>query len=150
MMTLTTLVYLGIGVLLADALWRRTEGLSLTLAFSFLFAVGAAQIAPGDHIKPVLMALDALTAVAAWFLWWRHQSSRAHLVAWLALCKILFCLATVDWPPIVWASGNNALFVVMILVAGGLTNGIIAWLGRRLAGPRARRSGVLRYLARFE
>jgi hypothetical protein len=149
-MSLTTLVYLAIGVLLVVALIRRPQGLSLALALSFAAAIGAAQIAHDDHLKPLLMALDALTVIAAWFLWWRHNSTRASLVAWVGLCKILFCLATSDWPNIVWASGNNALFIVMILVAGGLTDGIVAWLGRWLSRPGARRAGVLRYLARFE
>lgn len=148
---MTTLIYLGIGALLAAALFRRPQAIVLALALSFGCAIGAAEIAEGDHIKPLLLALDALTVVAAWFLWWLHQSTRASLIAWLGFCKILFGVAAGGaLPYLAWASVNNALFVVMILVAGGFTDGIIAWLGRRLAGAGPRGAGVLRYLARFE
>lgn len=146
-MTLTLAINLFVGVLLVIALVRRPQALPLTLAISFGLAIAAADIAPGHHIRPALMALDAMTVIAAWFLCGEHRSTRASLVAWLGLCKILFGIAGGFSPSyVIWAAGNNALFVVMILVAGGLTDGIIAWLGRGVAGFRARRARLLRYL----
>jgi hypothetical protein len=150
-MDTTTLIYAGIGALLVAALVNKPQGLVLALALSFLAAIGAKEIAHGDHIRPVLMALDSFVVVAAWYLWGIHQSTRASLVAWLGLCKIMFAIAaSFSTPYLAWASVNNALFVMMILVAGDFVDGIIAWLGRRLAGVGARRAGVFRYLAHYE
>jgi hypothetical protein len=147
-MSPTALIYLGIGTLLVAALARRPQALVLALALSFVASIGAAEITHDDHIRPVLMALDALTVMAAWFLWGRHHSTRASLVAWLGFCKIMFAIAaSFSTPYLAWASVNNALFVVMILVAGGFTDGIIARLGRGVAGLRASRARLLRHLA---
>jgi hypothetical protein len=116
-----------------------------------LAAIGAAEIAPGHHIKPVLMGLDALIVVAAWFVWSHYRSDRANIIAWLGLCKIMVGIsASISMPYVIWASVNNALFVVMILVAGGFTDGIIAWLGRGIARSSASRAGLLRHLERFQ
>lgn len=145
---MTLAVNLFVGALLVAALVRRPQALVLTLAGAFLLALGAAEVVHGDHIRPVLMALDALIVMSAWFLWGKHHSTRSSLVAWLGLCKILFGIAGGFSPSyLAWAAGNNAFFVVMILVAGGFTDGIIAWVGRSVPGLRARRAGLFRYLA---
>lgn len=146
---MTAAVYTAIGILLIVALIRRPQALVLVLAISFGLSVGAAKIAHGDHIRPVLMALDALTVIAAWYLWGKHQSTRASLIAWLGLCKILLGVSAGFSPLyLTWAAANNALFVVMILVAGGFTDGITAWLGRSASRPGAGGTGLLRHLER--
>lgn len=150
-MSLTTAVYLGIGVLLVWAIARRPKPMSLVLALAFVAAIGAAEIAPGLHIKPILMGIDAFIVMAAWLVWTGYRSDRANIIAWLGLCKIMVGIsASISMPYLIWASINNALFVVMILVAGGFTDGIIAWLGRLLARAGTRRASLLRYLERFE
>lgn len=148
---MTTVVYLCVGLLLVAALIRRPQALTVALALSFGLSIIAAQVAEGLHIKPVLMGLDALLVMVAWALWGQHRSTRASIIAWLGLCKILLGIASsFSTPYLVWAAMNNALFVVMILVAGGFTDGIIAWLGRRFLKPDTRGAGVLRYLEPFE
>jgi len=145
------LVEIGIGLLLIAALYARPKPMSVALAAEFLLAVGAAQIAHGLHIRPVLMGLDALVVMAAWFVWTQFRSERADIIAWIGLCKIMVGItASLSMPYLVWASINNALFVVMILVAGGFTDGIIARLGRGISRAGTRRAGLLRYLERFE
>jgi hypothetical protein len=148
---MTSAVYLGTAALLMWAIYRRPKPMCLVLGVAFLAAIGAAEIAHGQHIKPVLMGLDAMIVMAAWFVWTHYRSDRANIIAWLGLCKIMAGIsASLSMPYLVWASINNALFVVMILVAGGFTDGIIAWLGRRIARTGTRRAGLLRYLERFE
>lgn len=145
---MTLAIDLFVGALLVAALYRRQQALPLVLAMSFALAIMGREVAHGDHIRPMLMALDGLTVVAAWFLWGRHKSTRASLVAWLGLCKILFGIAGGFAPSyLIWAAGNNAFFVVMVLVAGGFTDAIIARLGRGVAGLRAGRARLLRHLA---
>ena len=148
---MTTAVYLGIAGLLMWAIYRRPKPMTLVLGLAFLAAIAAADIAPGQHIKPILMGLDALIVVAAWAVWTYYRSDRANIIAWLGLCKIMVGIsASLSMPYVVWASINNGLFVVMILVAGGFSDGIIAWLGRGISRAGTRRAGLLRYLARFE
>jgi len=148
---MTSAVYLGTAALLMWAIYRRPKPMCLVLGVAFLAAIGAAEIAHGQHIKPVLMGLDAMIVMAAWFVWTHYRSDRANIIAWLGLCKIMAGIsASLSMPYLVWASINNALFVVMILVAGGFTDGIIAWLGRCITRAGTRRAGLLRYLERFE
>ena len=148
---MTSLVYYGTAALLMLALYRRPKPMTLVLAVEFLLAIGAANIAPGLHFKPILMGLDALVVMAAWAVWTYYRSDRANVIAWLGLCKIMVGISgSVSMPYVVWASINNGLFVVMILVAGGFSDGIIAWLGRGISRAGTRRAGLLRYLARFE
>ncbi len=148
---MTSAVYLGIAGLLLWAIYRRPKPMPLVLGVAFLAAIGAAEIAPGQHIKPILMGLDALIVMAAWFVWTHYHSDRANIIAWLGLCKIMIGIsASISMSYVMWASINNASFMVMVLVAGGFTDGFIAWLGRGIARTGTRRSSLLRYLERFE
>jgi hypothetical protein len=148
---MTAAVYTMTGALLVWALIRRPQAIVLALAVEFLLAIAAAHYAPGVHIRPVLLGLDALLVMAVWVLWCIHRSTRAAIVAWLGLSKILFGIAaSLSVPYIAWAAGNNAFFIAMILVAGGFADGIIAWVGRGCLVIGHRSVGLLRYIGAIQ
>lgn len=129
---LTLAIYAFVSLLLVWALVRRPQLIVIVLAGAFGLSVFAADIAHGDALRSILMGIDGLITIAMWLLWVRYDSERAALVAAFAFLKICFGIAaaTTAMPHLAWASGNNALFIVQVLIAGGFTDGIIAWLGR--------------------
>jgi hypothetical protein len=145
---MTTAVYLCVGGLLVWALVRRPQLIVITLAIAFGLAVAAADVVRGGELRSVLMGIDAFVVITMWFLWGRYRSERAALVASFGLVKITFGIASAvsDVAGIVWASGNNALFVVQVLIAGGFADGVMAWVGRSYHRFHSRQRGLLGYL----
>ena len=145
---MTTLVTIGTALLLAWALVRRPQWITVTLACVFGLAVIAADMMHGAQLRSVLMGFDALVAIVMWFLWGRYHSERAALVATLAFIKIWLGIAAAvaDLQWVVWASANNAVFILMVLIAGGFLDGIIAWVGRCYLRVHARRASLRGYL----
>jgi len=129
---MTLAVYIGVGLLLAWALIRRPQMIVIVLAVAFGLAVWVADFAHGGGLRSILMGIDGLVVIAMWLLWVRFDSERAVMVASIGLLKIWFGIAAalLDLSSLVWASGNNALFVIQVLIAGGFADGIVAWLGR--------------------
>lgn len=129
---MTAAVYLAVGLLLVAALLNRPQLIVITLAVAYGLAVWAADIVHGGELRSVLMGIDAFVVIAMWFLWGRYHSDRAALIASFGFLKILFGIAAalVGASNLVWASGNNALFIVQVLIAGGFADGVMAWLGR--------------------
>lgn len=129
---MTAAVYMTVGLLLVAALVRRPQWIVITLAVAFGMAVWAADIMRGGDLRSVLMGIDAFVVIAMWLLWERYRSERAALVASFGFLKILFGIAAamIGASGLAWASGNNALFIVQVLIAGGFADGVMAWLGR--------------------
>lgn len=154
-MRLTLIIYIATSLLLAWALYRRPQMLCVTLAGVFAAAVFAAQQMPHESqreaLRSIFMGIDGLAVVAAWTIWRGYDSSRAALVAMIGMIKVAFGVAAASagmtW--LVWASGNNALFIFQVLVAGGFLNGFMAWLGRGPDGAGTRNRGLLGYLERL-
>jgi hypothetical protein len=148
---MTLAVYIGTSLLLAWALYRRPQMLCVILAAVFVLSFVAAQNVRGEALRSILMGIDGVAVVAAWAIWRGYDSSRAALVAVLGMVKVAFGVtaAAVGMTWLVWASGNNALFIFQVLVAGGFLNGFMAWLGRSPDGADARSRGVLGYLERL-
>ena len=148
---MTVAVYIFVSLLLAAALVRRPQALTVILAVSFGLSVVSAQYAHGDSLRSVLMGLDGFTVIAAWLLWKTYLTERAALIAVIGTVKICFGIAaaTVGLSSLVWASGNNALFIVQVLIAGGFANGFMAWLGRGRNGAHVGWRGLLGYMERL-
>jgi len=148
---MTVAVYLGVGGLLVWALVRRPQLIVITMAIAFGLAVAAADFVHGGEFRSVLMGIDAFVVITMWLLWGRYRSERAALVASFGLVKIMFGIAAAvsDVAGLVWASGNNALFVVQVLIAGGFADGIMAWVGRGYHRFHNRQRGVLGYLEKI-
>lgn len=148
---MTSLVYVGIALLLAWALVRRPQLITIGLCLAFGLAVLAADIAEGEHLRSILMGMDALVVIGMWFLWSMYRSERAALVATLGFLKIWLGIAaasfTIDYS--LWAGGNNAIFVLQVFIAGGFADGFIAWVGRCHLSFRNRRNGLLGYLEKI-
>lgn len=145
---MTAAVYTTVALFLMWALLRRPQMIVITLAVAYGLAVWAAEIVHGGALRSVLMGIDAFVVITMWVLWGRYSSERAALVASFGFLKILFGIASalVDMTNLAWASGNNALFIVQVLIAGGFADGVIAWLGRsycRLHSRGSRSSGYL-------
>lgn len=128
---MTEIAYLFVFVLILWALYRRPQVITITMAVAFLFAVEVATLVKGDALRPILMGADALIVAVMWFLWSAYHSERAAMVATLGFLKISFGIAAAltDISNLVWASTNNAIFIVMVLISGGFLDGFIAWLG---------------------
>lgn len=126
--------------LLSWALWRRQEYITVALALSFLAGLGVAEFWPKEARLPVIVTLDALLVAAMRFLAFRFDSDRARIVATIGGCKIAFVLLAVMIGIALHtrAAAINTAFLVQIIVAGGLGNGILAWVGHRLDGIGAR------------
>lgn len=138
---MSELVYLGIAALLLWALWRRPQEIVVVLAVTFLLAVGGGEVVHDrGTLRAGLIGLDGLVVVAMWWLWHRYRSDRAKLIATLGLLKIWLgiaaALTALPWQ--VWASAYNGLFVVQVLIAGGFSDGVMAWVGRCAHRLRAR------------
>lgn len=148
---MTLAVYVLTSLLLAWALLRRPQMLCVILAGAFVLDVLAAQNVRGDALRSILMGVDGLAVIAAWAIWRGFDSSRAALVAVIGMVKVAFGIASAasDLAWVLWASGNNALFISQVLVAGGFANGFMAWLGRSPDGAGTRNRGVLGYLERL-
>lgn len=139
-MSLTAAIFAGMAGLLALALWRRPQAITLVLAGTFLAGVaGAAMLPPAARPLSVIV-LDLAVVLAMGHLVRRHRSARALVVMWISTAKIAFeivaALTGLHQPA--RAATVNASFVVQVLIAGGMANGILAWLGNRLGGLRAR------------
>lgn len=148
---MTIAVYTFVSLLIAAALWRKPQVITVVLAISFVLSIASSQYVRGDSLRSVLMGLDGFTVIAAWLLWKVYRSDRAALVAVIGTVKICFGVtaATVGLSGLAWAAGNNALFVVQVLVAGGFANGFMAWLGRGHDSARASLRGVLGHMERL-
>jgi hypothetical protein len=147
----TIAVYSLVSFLLAWALVRKPQTLTVVLALAFVAAVFAAQHIRGDALRSILMGIDGFAIIISWLLWKVYHSSRAALVAVIGMLKVSFGIAAAaaDLNGLLWASGNNALFVVQVLIAGGFANGFMAWLGRSHDGARTRSGRVLGYMERL-
>jgi len=152
---LTLTIYIGTSLLLAWTLHKCPQRLTVVLALAFVACVVAARQFPGEAqwgtLRSILMGIDGLAVIVSWLLWRRYDSTRAALVTVLGMVKICLGIASasagVSW--LAWASGNNALFISQVLVAGGFLNGFMAWLGRGPDSTRSRSGGVLGYMERL-
>jgi len=145
---MTQAVYLFVSILIVWALWRRPQVITITMAAAFLFAVEIALFVKGDALRSILMGADAIVVVVMWFLWSKYHSERAAMIATLGFVKIWFGIAAavVGFTNFAWAAGNNAIFIVMVLISGGFLDGFIAWLGHSHSRLGTRWRGLLGYL----
>ena len=138
---------LGVIVLLAYAHGRRRKDagsdLTLTLIAAFVAAIVVIQVAqeavPKANPLPYLLLVDAaVVGIAARI---SHTpfvalSEQAKIVAGIGFLKIAFTISAVSFGMVnnARAAIINGAFVVQVIVAGGMADGIIAWLGHRVRG----------------
>lgn len=128
---MTVAVDIAAAILLIIALWRRPQAICVTLAVGYLLALSFAQMVHGDALRPLAIALDAGVVAVMVPLWYQFRSDRARLVGTIGFLKVVLGLGaaagSLQWG--VYAAINNGLFFLQILVAGGMADGIMAWLG---------------------
>ena len=133
---MTVAVDIAAAILLIIALWRRPQAICVTLAVGYLLALPFAQMVHGDALRPLAIALDAGVVAVMVPLWYQFRSDRARLVGTIGFLKVVLGLTaaagSMQWG--VYAAVNNGLFFLQILIAGGMADGIMAWLGYRLRG----------------
>lgn len=146
-MLINALLVLAVFVLLAYALGSRPGPLTISLAVALVISLASLKIVPkGDDQLAVLLAIDA--GVVAFMAHLARISppsiaEPARIIMAIGTLKIAFALAGVmlDLSHNPRAAARNGAFVIQILVAGGMLDGLIAWLGHRgrIVGDRARR-----------
>ena len=144
----TQAVFLLITALLALALYRRPDSLTLTLAAAFGAAMAVAAVWPPETRLPVTVALDGAVVAMAARLARVHLSDRAAVVVGIGTLKVEVALAAAYFGIVqhVRAAGVNSAFIIQVLVAGGMANGIMAWVGHRagrLVDLRRRVLGIM-------
>lgn len=134
--------------LLALALWRRPQAITVVLGIAFITAVAVAYVWPAETRLPVVIVIDAAVVVAMRHLSRKYHSDRAGMVMAIGASKIAFaiCAAAVSLYQPTRAAALNAAFVAQVVIAGGLADGFIAWLGNRLGRVRDRAHGMRRRL----
>lgn len=130
----TEMAFAAYAALLALALWRRPQAITVVLAVAFMAAVAVGYAWPTETRLPVVISIEAAVVVAMAHLARKHRSDRASMVMAIGASKIAFamCAAAVGLHQPTRAAALNAAFIAQVLIAGGLLDGIIAWLGHRV------------------
>lgn len=151
-MLLNALISLAMFVLLAFAWGRRPGVLVETLAIALLATLVLTQLVEKPDQLAMTLAVDA--GVVAFMARLDRLSppevaEPARVIMVISVLKIIFVLAgvllAIDHNT--RAAGRNGAFVVQVLVAGGMADGLIAWLGHR---ARIARDSALRMFHRVE
>ncbi len=138
---------LGVIVLLAIAYGRRMNdagaSLVLTLVVAFFGAIGVMQVVPRGEVLPYLLLVDAMVAVVALRIAdtpFVALSVQAKIVGWISWLKIAFTIfaEAIGTTNNARAAAVNGGFIVQVLVAGGMADGIIIWVGHRVRGAADR------------
>lgn len=124
-------------VLLTHAVRSRPSPITVTLVVSFVAAILAPYLVNKPELLGVLLAIDAGVVVAAFHFARRippPDCEYGRIVASISTIKIAFTIGAVamGMATVTRASAVNAAFIVQILVAGGMADGIIVGLGNRL------------------
>lgn len=145
-MLLNALIALAMFVLLGLAWGRRPGILVETLAVALIASLVVVATFDKPDQLPITLAIDA--AVVAFMarlarLSPSEVSEPARIIMAIGTIKIIFALtgAAVDLNHNARAAARNGAFVVQVIIAGGMADGLIAWLGHRgrSLGDRARR-----------
>lgn len=143
---INALLVLGVFVLLAYALGHKPGPLTISLAVALVISLASLKIVPKGDQLAVLLAIDA--GVVAFMAHLARISppsisEPAKIIMAIGTLKIVFAVSGVllELGHNTRAGARNGAFVIQILVAGGILDGLIAWLGNRARGfgDRARR-----------
>lgn len=143
---LNAMIALAMFVLLAYAWGRRPGPLTLSLALALLVSLLIVALLDKPDQLAMTLAVDA--AVVAFMAHLARISppviaEPARIIMAVGTLKIVFAISGVllalDHNS--RAAARNGAFIVQVIVAGGMADGVIAWLGHRgrIIGDRARR-----------
>jgi len=141
-----SLLLLGVFALLAFAMGKRPGPLTAALGIALAVSIASFAVVPKSDQLAVVLAIDA--GVVAFMARLARTTppniaEPARIIMAVGTLKIAFAIAAVllviDHNA--RAAGRNGAFIVQIIVAGGMADGLIAWLGHRARGlgHRARR-----------
>ena len=145
-MLINSAIVLGMFVLVGFACGRRpghlTTALAISLAVSLVLVAGLPK---PDQLAAVLAVDAGVVAFMAHLA--RHSpapiAEPARVIMAVGTFKITFAMSGVllDMDHNSRAAARNGAFVLQVLVAGGMLDGLIAWLGHRgrIIGLGARR-----------
>lgn len=143
---LNAMIALAMFILLAYAWGRRPGILVETLALALAASLVVVAVFDKPDQLPITLAIDA--AVVAFMARIAQGappsiSGPARIIMAVGTFKITFAIAgsALDLNHNARAAARNSAFIVQIIVAGGMADGLIAWLGHRvrIAADRARR-----------
>lgn len=112
------------------ALWRRPDWVAGGLLLSLIVSTVMGWTQPAARLPGMLGGMDALVSIGMLIVWTRYRSQRARIVGTVSLLKcawaFLMSANSIDW--LFYAIALNAAFVFQVLVAGGMADGLVAWL----------------------
>jgi hypothetical protein len=112
------------------ALWRRPDWVASGLLLSLMVATVMGWTQPAARLPGMLGGMDALVSIAMLMVWTHYHSQRARIVGTVSLLKcawaFLMSANSIDW--LFYAITLNAAFVFQVIVAGGMADGLVAWL----------------------
>lgn len=146
-MIINALVVLGIFVLLGYAIGHKPGALTFSLTVALGVSLISLATVPKSDQLAVLLAIDA--GVVAYMARLARTSENdiaetARIIMIIGTLKIIFAMSGVllELAHNIRAAVRNGAFVVQIIVAGGMADGLIAGVGDRARGigDRARRA----------
>lgn len=136
---LNAMIALAMFVLLAYAWGRRPGILVETLALALASSLVIVAVIDKPDQLPITLAIDA--SVVAFMARIAQGappsiSGPARIIMAVGTFKIAFAIAgsALDLNHNARAAARNSAFIVQIIVAGGMADGLIAWLGHRTRG----------------
>lgn len=112
------------------ALYRRPDWVAGGLLALFCFSTLLIWTQPAARLPGMLGGMDALVSIAMLLVWTHYRSQRARIVGAISLLKcawaFLMSANSLDW--LFYAIGLNAAFVFQVIVAGGMADGLVAWI----------------------
>lgn len=134
-------------LLLALAIWRRPDKVTLALALGFVASVAAQPFRHGGALLPFIVTIDALIVLAMLSVWTRETSMRAWSVGFVGLAKTGWTLAFASASHVsfwTFAVVPNCLFLGQVVAAGGMADGVGDWLDDLCRRFLPRRYSLLR------
>ena len=120
-----------IAALLVLALWAKPQKITLILVAAYAASIIASHYRHHEALRPILVFIDAAVVVAMDWLYRRTGSTRARVVSTIGMVSIAWAFFSAStglhWNA--YAAAVNGGFILQILVAGGMANGLMAWLG---------------------
>lgn len=124
------MITLGLVAFTVWALYRRPDWVAGFLLVSLIVSTAMGWTQPAARLPGMLGGMDAIVSIAMLLVWTHYRSQRARIVGTVSLLKcgwaFLMSANSLEWT--FYAIALNAAFVFQVIVAGGMADGLVAWL----------------------
>lgn len=136
-----TIITMGLCAFAAFALYRRPDWVAGSLCIALIVSTVLGWTQNAERLPGMLGLMDALASIAMLMVWTYYRSQRARIVGSIALAKtawaVIMSSGGLDWTA--YALVLNAAFVCQLIVAGGMADGLVAFLDMLDPGPVRKR-----------